>query len=155
MMCNYIFQVVTYERAKRIKVKQSDLESIYQDFVYGSRSYDKDRPTNDIFSLNIISSPDMYKKHREAFDAYFNRFIDKPWFDLYESVFAYRNTWDNYSLAVAYLFMIDDMYMENPDLSPKIASYVKELEKIVYCGPQERPSLVSTISSMKSLLAKS
>jgi serine/threonine protein kinase len=151
MMCNYIFQVITYERSRELHVTKEELDKIYEDFIYGVDR--KSTPDNDTFNIHIRPIDPTYKS---KYDAYFEQFLHKSWFFMYEHLIRFRSTWDNYSLAISYLVMLDDIYMEMPgDITKKDHRYAELLSKIVYSMPNERPSIPDTIQQVKRVFMHS
>jgi len=151
MMCNYIFQVITYERSHKLTVTKEELDTIYDDFMYSVDR--KSTPDNDVFNIGIKP---IDTTHRKRYDAYFERFLHKSWFSMYEHLIHFHPTWDNYSLAISYLVMLDDIHMEKPDIfSEKDHQFAELLSKIVYAMPNERPSISDTIKQVKKLFMRS
>jgi serine/threonine protein kinase len=157
MLCNYIFRVITYEESKHIKITKEELTQIYMDFMYGSQSaYEKPLSIeNDAFNLNNLTDKSTYQDFKEKYTKYYNKFVGKTWFELYEHLIQYANTWDNYSIAITYLLIMDDIYAEHPEIirhmeeKQHAKDYVKYLIQIVFSMPDERPSLVETLTHIR------
>jgi serine/threonine protein kinase len=151
VMCSYIFQKIKYDNAKKTKITKHELETIYDAFI--SHEYGDQIHENAVFSFTIVS-PNAAAEFREKYMAYFHTYIGKYWFELYEHLMKYSNTWDNYSLSVVYLTELDELYRKYPKMYEKISAipkYKKLLDTIVFSMPNERPTTLDTISQVKKL----
>lgn len=155
VICSYIFQKIKYEHSKTSKISKDELDGIYDAFI--SSSYGEKLHTNGLFSLTILSDND-YTEFREKYAAYFRAFIGKSWFELYEHLIKYRNTWDNYSLSMVYLMEMDNIHQMYPTTYDKISAlppfpkYRNLLENIIFSMPDERLTVDDTISQIKKLM---
>ena len=155
VICSYIFQKIKYERSKTAKITKGELEMIYDVFV--SSSYGEQTHTNALFTLATLRDSD-YEKFRETYMTYFGEFVGKSWFELYEHLIKYSNTWDNYSLSMVYLIELDNLHQLYPktyeklSTLPSFSKYINLLEKTIFSMPTERPSILDTISQIKKLL---
>jgi serine/threonine protein kinase len=155
LICNYIFNKVQYENSKTEKVTEHELGVIYQMFISGINH--GEAHNNSLFYLKLLSST-SYDTLNTKYTAYFNAFIGKTWFELYEHLIAYSNTWDNYSLSMLYLLEMDELYRTHPTIYNKImkfasgTTYMTILETIVCSMPNERPTLEDTRHQIKRLL---
>ena len=155
VICSYIFQKIKYEHSKTTKITKDELDIIYDAFV--SSSYGEQTHTNGLFSFTIFPDSD-YEKLRVKCATYFRAFVGKSWFELYEHLIKYSNTWDNYSLSMVYLMEIDNLYKIHPKTYDKISAlpsfpkYRNLLENILFSMPNERPTVLDTITQIKKLL---
>lgn len=155
VICSYIFQKIKYEHSKTTKITKDELDMIYDVFV--SSSYGEQTHNNALFVFEILPDSD-YDKFRDTYMTYFRAFVGKSWFELYEHLIKYRNTWDNYSLSMVYLMEIDNLYKIHPQTYDKISAlssfpkYRKLLETILFSMPNERPTVLDTIGQIKQLL---
>jgi len=133
-LCNYIFQVVTYERSKTSTITEEDIDMLLQGFIYGTDP--EDVPSNYIFRVSDSPSLNEWAKHAKT---WLLPWKTKTWWNLYSYLIPFHTTWDHYALAVTYLFIVND------DSSwPKDDAYRSLLKKIVYSMPEKRPSLRDT-----------
>lgn len=152
--CSYIFRKMKYTHAKTALIAEEELNFIYDSFIesmHGGETY-----TNSVFLLSIISKT-KYEKFREKYDTYFRAFIGKTWFELYEHLMSYSDTWDNYSVSVMYLMEMNDIRQSRPKTyntvktMPSFQKYLHLLETCVFSMPNERPNIPDTISNLKQL----
>ena len=147
MICNYIFQVVTYERSLKTAVTADHLELIFKNFIYGVEDKNTEGAQsirNGIFNLEIMQN--TVAEFKETYFKYLSFFIGKTWFELYTELMKYSNTWDNYSLAVIYVFILNEQYQRNSKLYTKIMSkegdslsaFIRILKQILFSPPNER-----------------
>jgi serine/threonine protein kinase len=156
---NYICQIIQIQRAKTIEFTKDDISMLINTFIYGSDYIEGgvNKIKNDIFN-NSISLPKDIETYTNSLALFMNKYIGKNWFYIYESMIKTHDTWDGYSLAVIYLFILDDLHMKEGDLySNMINKYKTNFEKyrnfltnIIYAMPGERMSL----AEMKSELTK-
>jgi len=170
LICNYIIQKVGYKESKTELVTESEVDYIYDVFIYGrdpKYTVDGDNQTkkidSDVFLYNILQNPERMLKFKTTFDKYVEPFIGKKtWWELYEDLIKYANTWDLYSLSIIYLNLIDDIFLADllaynkmmTILNGKLGKYVEILESTVYCKPNERPS-INTVLKQLELLVRS
>ena len=152
LICNYIFQKIKYERSKTSKITKDELDMIYSTFISGI--YNGETISNYLFELEIIPKT-SYANFKQKYESYFNKYIGKPWFNLYEELIKFSSTWDNYSLSMVYLIEINNMYQTRRTIYDQNDSvyndYLKILETIAFSMPDERPTLTETIKQMKKL----
>ena len=156
LICNYIFQIITYENSREMKVTKNELEVIYDTFIYGQ---DKSgEPSNYLFTLHHIVSESIYDNFKQKYMDYFHDYINKPWFELYEHLIKCSDTWDNYSLSLVYLIQMDEWKQSTPKVYEKLSQsenmedYLNVLETIAFSMPSERPTLTDTIVRVKSMV---
>lgn len=164
MICNYIIQKIGYEQSKTKLVTETKINFIYDAFIHGldnNENKSEKMIINDLFLYNILKNPNKMTNFRKVFDEYINAFINKrTWWELFEDLIKYTNTWDHYSVAVIYLNMLDDTFLSDSSKYNKIVNespskmdkYIETLEKVVYCKPNERPAIHSTMKTIEYLL---
>jgi serine/threonine protein kinase len=151
LICNYIFQTIKYANAKNTKITKAELDIIYSTFISGIHK--GETVSNYLFELEIIPKT-SYASLKTKYESYFDKYIGKTWFQLYEELIKFSSTWDNYSLAMVYLIEINNIYKHRRTLEDKnefVAKYLQILENIVFSMPDERPTLTETIKQIKSL----
>ena len=163
LICNYIIQEIGYGQSKTEIVTDTKINLIYDVFIHGLESKDPEyekKITSDIFLYNILKNPSKMTNFRNVFDEYVDAFINKrTWWELFEDLIKYANTWDQYSLSVIYLNMLDDIFISDNskysklmnDFPSKMDKYIETLEKVVYCKPNERPSIHSTMKEIVNI----
>jgi serine/threonine protein kinase len=158
MICNYIFQIVTYERSKKTEVTKDHIELILDNFIYGlNNDGEKGKARkihNGLFAMKII--PDVMSGFKEMYFKYMSAFIGKTWFELYTELMKYSNTWDNYSLAVIYMFVLDEQFEKQNIFNTIIrnenesfSAYINILKQILFSPPNERMSPKNTLIELK------
>jgi serine/threonine protein kinase len=168
-VCNYMFRVLTYSKAKTALITKSELESIVDTFIYG---YDKDYAgespiiKNDIFENSVFpfSSDNIITQFKEQVSKYYTPFIGKTWISLYDHFIhnGVYKTWDTYSLCVVYLFILDDYvrlqnktFLEIQNVSKEqYNSYIKLLYTIIFSTPDERYSPQDMIKELKKIISQ-
>jgi serine/threonine protein kinase len=170
LICSYIIQKIGYKESKTELVTESEVDYIYDVFIYGrDPKYTSEgvhqikKIDSDVFLYNILQNPEKMLNFKTTFHKYIEPFVGKrTWWELYEDLIKYANTWDLYSLSIVYLNMIDDIYLEDASefnkimtfTNGKMGKYVEILESIVYCKPNERPNIAAVLKQVE-LLARS
>ena len=103
------------------------------------------------FLLQLISSEEVIKFKQQMLQ-YFKTYIDKhqTWQHIFRDLVQHYPTWDNYSLAVSYLFA--DMKCSPPTkdegkrepYTETIESYLSILLEIILSTPDKRPTIEET-----------
>lgn len=164
-ICNYIFRKVTFDNAIHTKITESDFEHIYHVFVYGSDQDNSDQKIyNDIFNNSILPFPSSQLIHdyKKTVFKYYSAFFGHTWFSLYTHMIdnKFWQTWDTYSLAVVYLFIMDDIASERPIIFDTMTtqtrltfnSYIELLYAIIFSPPDKRPNPDQTIKHIKKII---
>lgn len=152
LICNYIFQIVQYERAKTTHITDVDLERMYENFISGMNGSRMEH--NSLFSIALFSES-VYVEFKEKYTTYFRNYVGKTWFELYEHLIRHSDTWDNYSLSMVYMLELDEVYRTRPQTYakiPAIEKYVNLLKTVLLSMPKERPSFAATITNIKQLV---
>lgn len=166
LTCSYIFQNIGYTDSKTSLVTKEGIEHICNVFIYGREpKYEsgeekqmKKKIINDVYLYHILQDPSKMSKFRNKFYEYATAFINKQtWWELYEDLIKYANTWDCYSMSVIYLNMLDDIFLSNSKLYETIIStsdtrlhaYINLMETIVYSPPNDRPNVQTVLSKME------
>lgn len=168
LACAYMLKFIGYRSAKTAMVKKMELNIIYNMFAYGDSSLDAHMedvfdetnvaPTKKHQIRNFVLSPlslnsEKAAHYKNTFKTYFSRFLDKPWSHLYKELIKCANTWDNYSLAATYCYLLDRVTAKNPHnnmiANEKHLAYFSTLENILYSAPDERPSIQDTIRQIR------
>lgn len=94
-------------------------------------------------------------KMQQGLINYVNSYLGKTWKDLFNNLQKSYSSWDNYSLAVMFLFYIKDM-ITITNTNPIIIQYTNILKKIIMGVPNNtdepcRPSISDIISNLKEL----
>jgi len=157
LICSYITQEIPIENAKTDFVTESALNTIWKMFMYGQNTKRGNKIDNDVFLYSILQNPLTPQEFQDKLLKSMAEFINKrTWWELYEVLIKYANTWDGYSLAVIHMNMLDDIYLNKPDIynmhiRPKVSNYVEILEEVLYSVPSERPTPKITLEKIKSL----
>jgi serine/threonine protein kinase len=73
---------------------------------------------------------------------FFSKYVNKTGLEVVTEMLKYKQTWDNYAVAVIYLYIIKDMHLnEYIEDSVKIKAYVDYLKYILICMPDKRPEI--------------
>lgn len=127
-------QVIT--SAKEMK------ESI-QKFI--SRQYDDHR--------HVGISEELQKRFEIKAVHYVNSFVGKTWKELWDSLLASMNTWDNYSLAQLFHYELYKLQLDNNRLIKYfIGAYSSVLIDLIISEPTKRISILDTIEKLKQII---
>ena len=155
LACSYIFSVIGHSHAKTEKVRESQLTEIFNVFMYGTeKPTENDKIVNSAFEYHLLNSREQFLKFKERYASYFSAFIGKTWWEMYEDLIQYVDTWDNYSVAVIYANLLDKAYFVRPEVTAKtleksrdeMSKYVNGLESIIYAMPNERASATDSMN---------
>jgi hypothetical protein len=168
LICNYIIQKVGFKEAKTDFVTEQEIDQIYDVFIYGrepkyesSEEGAKKKILSDVYRYNILQNPNKMLSFKSKLDEYLQPFINKrTWWELYEELIGYANTWDCYSLSVIYLNMLDDAYLSNVELynimlkstDIRLDKYVELMETVVYSSPNNRPTIQNVLTNVESII---
>lgn len=164
-VCNYIFRELSFDKAISAKITESELERIFHVFVYGYEDADDAQKIhNDIFNNSVfpMDSNQLIKDYKKTIFKYYSTFIGQTWYSLYNHYISQNiwKSWDTYSLAVVYLFIIDDYLREHTQVFEQIQSqtqtafnsYVQLLYTIIFAPPDQRYTPDATIKSLKQII---
>lgn len=170
LICNYIVQKVGIDKAKNTLVTGEELNHIYEVFVHGLNEKKENKIVNDAFLYSILQNPQKIANYKNVFAEYARQFINnQTWWELYEDLHKYSNTWDSYSLAIIYLNFLDDIYLDDSEKNredgltynklltlseTRLPKYIEILEQTVYNAPNNRPTIQQLIHAMEMLVKK-
>jgi serine/threonine protein kinase len=121
----------------------ADLRESIKKFI--SKNYEDHR--------HIGISEELQKRFEVKAIHYINSFIGKTWKELWDSLFASRNTWDNYSLAQLFHYELYKLKFDDDRLIRYfIGSYSTLLINIIISEPTKRISISTTIELMKQII---
>jgi len=156
LICNYIVQNVGIDKAKNTLVTEAELNYIYEVLVYGLEKKE-DKIVNDAFLYSMLQNPQKMRDYKNTFAEYARPFVNnQTWWELYEDLQKYANTWDSYSVAIIYLNLLDDLILTNAEWYKKMVAlsgtrlprYIELLEKTVYNAPNNRPNLQTLVTEI-------
>jgi serine/threonine protein kinase len=155
LICSYIMQEMTHDFAKTNYVTEQGLNMICNVFIYRDNQ-PADKIKNDIFLYSVLQTPQKQQEFRHNFMKSMANTINKrTWWELYEELTTYANTWDGYSLAVIHMNTIDNIYLKNKGLydiiQPKLSGYIKAMEDVLYSIPSERPTPKITLGKINAV----
>jgi serine/threonine protein kinase len=167
-VCNYIFRELTFEKAISTKITESELERIFNVFVYGYEDSTSNNPKihNDIFNNSVfpMDSIQLIEQYKKTVFKYYTAFIGQTWYSLYNHYISQNiwKSWDTYSLAVVYLFIVDDYLREHTNTFEQIQSqthtaynsYIELLFTIIFAPPDQRYTPSDTIKSLKTIIGQ-
>jgi serine/threonine protein kinase len=158
-ICNYIFQVVTYPRAKTERIRTQDIAPLINSFIYKEKAEEKGTFSigNEVFNLAIIQ--DQINGFKAKWTNYLKKFVNKTWFELYESCIKYFDTWDTYSVCVVYMMVMDDIFSNNKPLynvlytsyGSVLVEYIQIVSSVIYETSDKRPSLAKLNKTLKDI----
>jgi hypothetical protein len=119
-------------------------------FLYGTEhAAEQTEIVNHAFQLQLINSNAHIQTFKQTYWTYFSKYLNKPWWEVYEELIKYVDTWDNYSVAVIYARLIDRAYFANSANFKNVFEknqiamnrYMNGLEQVLYTAPNERLSI--------------
>jgi serine/threonine protein kinase len=166
VICSYIFQKIGLEKSKTELVTETEMNHIYDVFMYGRESKPPKQQKNienGAYLYNILLHPEKMSIFKTAvFDEYAKSFIGKrTWWELYSELIKKANTWDSYSLAVIYLNLIDDLFLMDAanfynairqSSGQRMSAYVECLERVVYSAPNNRPEVQTVRDEIERII---
>jgi serine/threonine protein kinase len=96
---------------------------------------------SDKYYSNILTTEDI-ELFKSKYHEYFSKYIGKPWKDMMNDLLKeeHYKTWDNYSLCVSLLFVLNN----NESLKYNAPEYIKLIKEIVLAMPGERIGIEET-----------
>lgn len=160
VILNYITQKIGIPNATSKKITFRDLEEILEVFIYGTENTKEKKIVNDIFNNNMTNSKEIIQSYTKNFKSYYKTMENESWMHLYEKTMENHRTWDNYSVAVIYLFILNDIELQNPVLyktmesmyKPSIDALKQIIFQTIYNNPDKRPSLEDNIKSLERIM---
>lgn len=164
---NYIFREITATKAQSAKITRAELETIIDVFVYGyDKKYDGGTPaiSNGIFTSRVLplNNSQLVSQFKKRAEQFYSRFVGKTWYSLYLYFMENKlyHKWDGYSLAAVYLFILDDLMKQSPQVFQTVVSktptqykrYCELLSSILFSMPDERPSPQQTVKTIKQIM---
>ena len=151
-------------------VSESEIESILETFQYGFNStpvaittpHSSQRPIkNEVFISNTPTTIDTFMKNLRAYLK--TTYVDSPttWTQVYTTmVQMYSHTWDNYSISIMFLNILNRIYNKaafhqiEMASNGKLGKYQSLLESVVYATPDKRASIENVKEHLMNLLIK-
>jgi len=160
-ICNYIFQIVTFPKAKTEKIRREDIVPLINSFIYKEKTKPDQKQYdvgNDIFELAIIGP--QIEKFIKKWTTHLSQYVGKTWFELYEMVIQHFKTWDIYSVSVVYMMTLDDLYRQNTELyhvlyksyNAELTEYIQIMSGVIFETSNRRPSVSSVNTELKRLM---
>jgi hypothetical protein len=138
-------------------VRESDINYIYDIHIYG-KEMNKMKVVNEAFRYTILQNKYKMDKFKDVFYKYALQFVNRTWWDLYNNIMQYTNSWDNYSLSVIYLNILDDVNRSYPEIYRSMSSsqkwlpkYVELMENVIYSSPDTRPSYQTILKILEEM----
>jgi SpoVK/Ycf46/Vps4 family AAA+-type ATPase len=149
VILSYISQVIVAERDVDIKTKitASDVEDILEIF-------DKHLRNCDVFRTGF--SKEEIDQFGHIWRNYIRSFLDKPWETVFIEIQQRYLTWDNYSLAVIFFFLLNDIFYRNNIRFSIIRQFEDVLKRAILIKRTDdnkitRPSTDETIKAVRIL----
>jgi serine/threonine protein kinase len=102
--------------------------------------------------IKTILIPDERTSLKTRLIGFFTRYDNKPWQNIYDELLKYRNSWDNYSISVIYLFLFDNLNLSQyVGEFPFLEGYKQLLKTIIISSPDERISPKDTTVQINKL----
>jgi len=107
--------------------------------------------------LDLLDSKERTIFKRNLYE-YFNKINennDKTWKDILDELLKYQNTWDNYSIAVIFLYLLKGLKLDSKHKQfIKINEYIILLKSIITSLPNERLTPEDTKIKLKQIFKK-
>uniref|UniRef100_A0A6C0JMR6 Protein kinase domain-containing protein n=1 Tax=viral metagenome TaxID=1070528 RepID=A0A6C0JMR6_9ZZZZ len=89
---------------------------------------------------------------RQKLIDFFSTYDNKPWQTIYTELLKFRNSWDNYGMAIIYLFLFENLELTKYESEFAFLKEYKQLLKtIVLSSPSERMLPKDTISEINKI----
>jgi len=101
----------------------------------------------------------LTEQERKAYYTYlqlfFDKYVNKSGEEVVNEMLKFNQSWDNYAVAVIFLYIIKDMHVnEYIEHSTKLRAYVDYLKYIMICMPDKRPQLQNTRDHILNIFKK-
>ena len=128
--------------------------------MYGSENTKEKKIMNDIFNNNMTDPKEIRNIYTKTYKSYYKIMENETWMHLYEKTMENYRTWDNYSVAVIYLFILNDIKLQNPLLYNTMeTTYKTAIESLtgllfqnIYNMADKRPSIEENIKSLERIM---
>jgi len=143
VLLSYIAQVLVNDQhvdIKTAKISPGDIDSLLG-------VLDEYVKENEVFRTGEMATG--IAKFSHEWTTYISTFLDKTWQELYIDLQQSYKTWDNYSLAVIFYFMIYDILYENDIDNPIIHKYSNNLQRIILASPKKRQTIQETMKTIR------
>jgi len=83
---------------------------------------------------------------------FYNKYTNKTGKDIVIEMLKFKETWDNYAVAIIYLYIIKDMHLnEYIEHSSQLTAFINYLKYIMICMPDKRPLIQPTIEHVLTI----
>lgn len=101
----------------------------------------------------------LTEQERKAYYTYlqlfFDKYVNRSGEEVVNEMLAFKESWDNYAVAVIFLYIIKDMHItEYIEHSTKLRAYIDYLKYIMICMPDKRPRLQNTKEHILNIFRK-
>lgn len=95
------------------------------------------------------------RTYQSQLTKFFSKYINKTGQEVVTEMLKYKQTWDNYAVAVIYLYIIRDMHLnEYIENSVKIKGYIDYLKYILICMPDKRPEIPTSTEHVLAIFKR-
>jgi len=102
---------------------------------------------------HVGMSEELQKRFEIKTLHYINSFVGKTWKELWDSLLASRNTWDNYGMAQLFYYELYKLQLDSNTLTKYfIGSYTTLLANLITSEPTKRMTVQATIEQMKQII---
>lgn len=124
---------------KDVIITDNDINRVLKDFfIHDETSIIK----------KIFISNQEYKKNQSD---YFKSFVGKKWKELFEILINNKLKWDNYSISVIFIFILNDLELMN---IPYFKNYIEYLIQLITTTPEKRVSTGEILSNITNIFSK-
>jgi hypothetical protein len=110
---------------------------------------------NDIISnhelLNIFGDS-IVSIYREESIKYFSKYVNKNYKFIYNDIFQFSHTWDNYTLSIMFLKILIFLHRSLNKQNKFIILFMKLLVDNINLNPEKRVSIVATTNKFEKIL---
>jgi serine/threonine protein kinase len=124
---------------KDVIITDNDVNRVLKDFfIHDEKS---------IIKKIFISKPEYKENHSE----YFKSFVGKKWKQLFEKLIDNKLKWDNYSINVIFIYILNDLELMN---IPLLKNYIEYLIQFITSTPEKRVSTGEILSKITNIFSK-
>lgn len=113
---------------------------------------------NTLSKIYVLSNNVIGSYSSEFIDQYLDlcikqtkKYVGRPRDELIQELLSYSKTWDNYSLSIAYIKLIDVLFPNRENSNKFIINMNKLLMKNIHPDPTERMSIQETMTEFSNL----
>ena len=109
--------------------------------------------------IDVLTKEEQ-ENYKVAMNAYYTPLVEggmmniPTWGSVYDEIIKNHKSWDNYGVAITFLFLLNDLKLQNKvENIPFMKEYMNIMKEIVLSVPDKRPSAEETLKKMETTLS--